>query len=63
MALEARWRFRGMGENEIEIRGGLRTILNTVHGLLVSRGTVDVSQIAQTVRLSWVVSLEQRDIS
>ena len=58
VALGPLWRFRGRSENEIERRGGLRTILNTVHGLSVSRGTVDVSQTTQTSRLGRVVSLE-----
>ena len=52
VALGLLWRFRGRVENEIGKGGNLGTILRTVRCLLVSCGSVDVSQTIQTVRLS-----------
>ena len=60
LALRELQRFRGRVENEIGKGGNLGTILVAVRCLLVSRSTVDVSQITQTSRLGRVVSLEPR---
>ena len=54
------WRLRGRVENEIGRMGNLGTILRTVRCWLVSCGSVGMTQTTQTVRLSWVVSLEPR---
>ena len=59
-ALAAVRRFRSRVENEIGRMGNLGTIFNTVHGSLVSCGTVGVAQTTQTSRLGRVVRLEPR---